>query len=273
MEDDWLYRRIYVETYEDTQHALNHLVGGIHKVATRVIPEGRWFFIRFVDHRGLQIRVRHRAPLEILAEFEAITDEIIRDRSRWPESLRRGYCGSVKRLYEPETVKYGGAEGVDRAERVFEEGSLLALELSARPDFWQQRFGYAATLTRLAADLLAPQARRSFLYNIAWYWCGQDAPTAPEFRRRVRLAAKKSAPAVVRRMEGITKGSDYECLERYISVLFRQMVDPRSTATPGNQPRQPANLLFHAVHMNNNRLGIKPFEEAVIAEILLDDFL
>jgi len=268
VKEDWLYRRIYVDHYEETQLVLEHLVSGIHRLGRTTIPTARWFFIRYVDHRGLQVRLRHRAGIEDLAAFESATDAFLADKDSWPAALRRGYRGSVKSVYEPETTKYGGRGGVDRAERVFQDSSDLALSLAAEPEYWHRRFRYAACLTELTAGLLPPTTRTAFLYNIAWYWCGQSGPEAAADRHRVRTAAARSVHTLREGIHQLRHDAAYERLERHVALMAECLTGSRMITG-----RQPANLLFHMAHMNNNRLGIKPIEEAVIAEVLLGDVL
>ncbi|MFF7637521.1 thiopeptide-type bacteriocin biosynthesis protein [Kitasatospora sp. NPDC008050] len=256
MEQDWLYYRILVDSFEGTQAVLEHpALRAVIREARCLIPEGRYFFLRFADHRGLQIRLRIAGPLDALAELEPTADRMLRDIGR--EGLHQGV---EKALYEPEFTKYGGPAGLAGAELLFQASSDTALGLFGAT-YWAGRFGYATLLTRLAVDLLPQAQHRSFLYNMRWYWTGQNGPHSALARQHAADSAARAEAPLRARTTAIRQGPHSPALLDYQRALRDRLAHPAA--------RTPAHLLFHYVHLMNNRLGVKPIEEAVIADLLL----
>ena len=139
-------------------------------------------------------------------------------------------------LYEPELDKYGGPAGVAAAERVFEASSELALAALARPCAEASRRGLALDLMRRAAGVfLAAGQHAAFWAAYARYW---DAPG------EVRAAAPAPRLDVA--------AADYTGALADCALA----IDPRHAC-------------FHHVHLTNNRLGVYPREEALLAAQLM----
>ncbi|MFJ2897783.1 thiopeptide-type bacteriocin biosynthesis protein [Streptomyces sp. NPDC087218] len=262
-EHDWLYYRIFVEEYEDLRPLVDHTVRRVVAVARDIDPDSRWFFLRFVDERGMHVRLRHHGRLDSIAALEAVADRILADPGRMPPELARSYRGFAKGLYEPERAKFGGPAGVLLAQRASRASSELALELSG-PDEQGLRLGHGLATMLIALELLPEAQHASFLYNMTWYWTGRDGERARAARARVAAAARRVAPGLRHRLACVQDGPHAPALAEYRHSLRRALAGYRAAAIPLTAPY----LLFHLVHLTNNRLGIKPSEEAVLARWL-----
>ncbi|WP_308120677.1 lantibiotic dehydratase C-terminal domain-containing protein, partial [Streptomyces bambusae] len=197
---DWLYYRIFGEEYEDLHPLIDTTVRRIVTAARTLNPDGRWFFLRFVDEHGLHVRLRHHGPLDAIAALEEAADRILTGRPEAhptapltpPTRPPRGVRGHAKGLYEPEYAKFAGPAGVRRAERAFQASSEFALEVIG-PDFPALRLGHALD-TMLGALALLPAARHaSFLHHMTWYWTGRNGEQPRRLRAGVAAAAHRAA--------------------------------------------------------------------------------
>ncbi|KOU36488.1 thiopeptide-type bacteriocin biosynthesis protein [Streptomyces sp. WM6378] len=260
METDWLYYRIFAEHDRGIQHLLDGPVREIVGEAGRLCPGHRWFFIRYFDRRGLQIRLRQHGPLDALAELEHRSAAVL-ERAGRADGIA-GYTGFLPSLYEPETAKYGAGAGIARAEEVFLASSRLTLRITG-PGYWPLRLGYAGVTTAAAVELLPAAQRVAFLYNMSWYWSGGNGRTAQELRHRVRSAADRNREALEARYRIVHNGPHAHAIREYTDLLRETL------HTPFAERLTVPHLLFHFVHLMNNRLGLRPAEEALVAELLL----
>ncbi|WP_179079196.1 thiopeptide-type bacteriocin biosynthesis protein [Streptomyces rectiverticillatus] len=262
METDWLYYRIFAEHRQGVQQLLDGPVREIVAEGRRLCPGHRWFFIRYFDKRGPQIRLRQHGPLDALAELERLAGSVL-ERAGRADGVA-GYTGFVPGLYEPETAKYGAGNGIERAEEVFRASSELALRFSG-PRHTPLRLGHAIVATASAMDILPPAQRVSFLYNMRWYWSGRDGRAAEEQRHRIRSAAIRNREALEARFRMVHGGpqAQAQAVQEYTDLLRETLRTP----FPGR--RTVPYLLFHFAHLMNNRLGLLPAEEALVAEFLL----
>ncbi len=120
---EWLYAKIY----GSASHLDRLLVEAIHPLVEKAIADGDadgWFFIRYGDpHLHLRLRF-HGGPQKLSAR---IIPQL------WQAVQQHASGGKVSRLqfdtYEREIERYGGLEGVEIAEHLFESDSKLVLEL------------------------------------------------------------------------------------------------------------------------------------------------
>ncbi|MBW5486979.1 lantibiotic dehydratase C-terminal domain-containing protein, partial [Streptomyces bambusae] len=75
-------------------------------------------------------------------------------------------------------------------------------------------------------------------------------------------AAHRRAPDLRDRLDRVRAGPHRPALDAY-RLSLRAAVEDHLAA--GGRPRNPDHLLFHLVHLTNNRLGVRPVEEAVLA--------
>ncbi|MDJ1132799.1 lantibiotic dehydratase C-terminal domain-containing protein [Streptomyces iconiensis] len=273
---DWWYARLYP--------------GGLNRLdlaATSVLPAladealangaDRWFFLQYTDWKGPHLRVRvqgPRAPLDALHRQRGRISSQLRgiQRTKVPErgslvplELRPfsgTHTGFEVGVYEPENSKYGGQDGVETAEAVFQESSVLALwglGFPRHPD----RAALALLLLEAAVAALAPWGTGAEVFwqrHLAW-WTQDAGSRAGVLRDRLRdlaaedphgvgeSAARLAADPVVRaRTRGWTETLTL-CLTR---------------AHEQQNPYSAGHLVFHHAHMMCNRLGILPREEALL---------
>jgi thiopeptide-type bacteriocin biosynthesis protein len=264
---DWLYYRLYAATPADLQALLERVVAPLVDASTRVPGAGRWFFLRFLDGQGHHVRLRWHGDLAAVAEIERMADRALFEaygpgRDRWMAGPGRPVPPPQKALYQPEYRKFGGRPGVELAHTVF-AASSTAVMASFSPAYWPRRVGYAAVHLARAVDVLPPDQVTAFLHQYEWYWCGQGRH--PQYTARVRSVATRIRPelaAVVRDL--LADPSATGPLLSYVDAL-RAALASRDRERIG---RSDAHLLFDHLHLTDNRLGVTPMEEAMLAYLL-----
>lgn len=135
---DWLYARLYCAGGDDTDALLPAVGRWLEGMRRRPIHSAH--FLRFVDLRGHHLRLRIHAAPEVLDEAYASLGVL-------DEAARRAPVGQVERLvadpltaagpgragfslavYGPEYDKYGGEAGVEAAEDHFAASTSWCLE-------------------------------------------------------------------------------------------------------------------------------------------------
>jgi thiopeptide-type bacteriocin biosynthesis protein len=151
---DWLYLNLYLPSDRQDDFirgTLPELVeqAGVHGV-------DRWFFIRYNDPEGPHLRVRfHGTPDGLWGAAAPVLGARLRD---WQRS---GILGRYRvDQYDAEIERYGGADAMAAAERVFEADSVAAmrfLELVRDPDCAHSLDAFATiSLASLAAAFGVP---------------------------------------------------------------------------------------------------------------------
>lgn len=264
---DWLYYRVHEGSTERLDGLVDHVVRPAAERLWQSDPRGRWFFLRYLDASGLHLRLRLRAQEDVLRDAEHWLDRRLSDLFAGRVDLPGAGWGGTARtpvrrgaslhVYEPEFDKWDGPAGVALAEQVFQASSEFVLAEFARRAAPWSRLACATAVTARAVRLLPPAQRMAFLYNYTWYWCGQPTSSGAAALTAVRAAAYRAG----RRLIEAAARVDPSPSDGYAVALDRALF--RSGAT-----RSPLHLLFHHVHLTNNRLGVTPREEAVIAEVL-----
>lgn len=184
---EWLYARIYCGT--TTADAV--LVDLVKPLVAEAIALGcdRWFFIRYADPRP-HLRVRFRGAPSTLSG--ALLPRLHAAVEPWLGDGRVGLFNLD--TYQREVERYGGDEGVELAEEIFQVDSELSLGLVEQ---FRGDHGYRArwrlalygmhtiaqlfTPDRAAALALVRQARRAFAEELR-----VDATTEALLGRRYR---------------------------------------------------------------------------------------
>ncbi|KZM72691.1 thiopeptide-type bacteriocin biosynthesis protein [Nocardia terpenica] len=269
----WLYYRIYVVGFDEVDDLLeSHVRPAITSLRGR-FPDLRWFFLRYVDSGGFHLRLRLATAAANIDSCEEYLDrrltaaleeyddaEPVRDLS-----VERRF---VKRLYEPEYTKFGGPAGVAFAERLLQLGSEAVLSCvgarhrAARPL-------YGAAHTALMVQGLPSAQRVAFLHQYAWSWSGY-APSrtwqTSEGQLSPHNAAARHRARRLRDQIGLVLVDDRtrSALTGYAREFWDLLRSPERALVP----RSDYLLVFHHVHLTNNRLGVVPAEEAQIARLL-----
>ncbi|AXK37819.1 lantibiotic dehydratase [Streptomyces armeniacus] len=118
---EWLYGKLYASVNCHNQILTEHLPRLLAE-----LPRGvdRWFFIRYADTDGAQLRLRfHGEPSVLHPELTPVFLD-------WVDQLRSVRLAGAFVLdgYEPEAARYGGTEAMAAAERVFHRDSVAVLE-------------------------------------------------------------------------------------------------------------------------------------------------
>jgi hypothetical protein len=283
-QDQWLYYKVYPAQRDHVEDALRQIVAPARDAAYISGGLRRWFFVRYVDRQGLHVRLRCRIAPGHTAESRRAIESLIErrlpnlrplpvppilpldDAAFRPPEQKRHYVAAE---YDPEFEKYGGPDGVEIAERLFELSSELALEVvSAGPELWPMREPLCLRMMWDLARVFHPdeESRAAFLRHYLWYWSGQDRREAFALRARISEAAGPRAAGLAECLDALDR-----------QPLLGAVADEYQTALAATAqelgrtdlPAAPSRLCFDYLHMNNNRLGVKPVEEAYLAALLL----
>lgn len=284
--DDWLYFKIYPRHFDQLDRVIEQIV---HPAICHVRDSAgleRWYFLRYADKRGWHIRLRLRGAKRFHEDWSREIRQLVNtvlpqldEGSPAPRLISStayrdalvAEPGCEPETYEPEYEKYGGTLGVAIAEELFEASSDTAVTALLGIQHPAERFLLYLALTNSLVERFhkPPDDRRRFLEYYLWYWSGQDRPGASQGRRKLREAAWQRRMFVTRQLAGladhalITSLAQQQegALDRALNAL--QSAEYEITETP-------ARLSFDYLHMNNNRLGVLPSEEAYLAALLLE---
>jgi thiopeptide-type bacteriocin biosynthesis protein len=243
-QSDWIYFGLCVG---DARGGMDHLLlDAVPRLLARGLHD-RWFFLRYADARGPHLRLRLRARRD---GAPALREELEPMCRRAVDEL--GGSGVFVDTYEPEHARFGGPAGTDVAEELFERSSELALDaLRAERAGCFTRFELAVELmTLVLAAFPAPRSEASF-----WQLYTRRARAADGAAASARLPSTLRGPAWLAMQTPLARfqAALARCAARY------QAVRPRPSAEE---------LAAHFLHLTNNRLGIAPRAEAVLAERL-----
>jgi len=248
---DWLYYRIYLTDLKDAEGVLERTVRPEISASRSQFPQLRWFYLRFVDATGPQLRLRLNLPLSELESLER----------HWDARLAApGVQRFVKSLYAPEIAKFGTNSAMRFAEELFQRGSELALECLG-PRLRTMRTAYGAAVATLLLAGLPAWQRIAFLHQYGWYWSGGPntrrggwpadiGPKARRFRTHVDHVLADPGTCAL------------------LTAYQRDFWDALRSPARRDVPRSDYFLLFHHLHLTNNRLGVYPAAEAGLARLL-----
>ncbi len=120
----WFYGKLYTATAQQDEVLVDHLP---RLLAALPGDGGRWFFIRYADPEP-HLRLRFHG------DRDAVWSRIAPTVLDWADDLhgQRLAGRMVVDTYEPETVRYGGPEVLDAAERFFHRDSVTVIEQLTR---------------------------------------------------------------------------------------------------------------------------------------------
>jgi class I lanthipeptide synthase len=123
---EWLYVKLYAGT-ATMDNLLRETVAPLVRKSLRSGAAGRWFFIRYGDpEHHLRLRL-HGRPVRLLQEvlpgLQRAVAPLLADGRIWKVQLD---------TYEREVERYGGSEGIELAERVFQADSEAVLAIVER---------------------------------------------------------------------------------------------------------------------------------------------
>ncbi|HXE11319.1 MAG TPA: thiopeptide-type bacteriocin biosynthesis protein [Bryobacteraceae bacterium] len=283
--DDWLYFKIYPRQFHQLDRVIEQIV---HPAICRASENSgleRWHFLRYADERGWHIRLRLRGAKQFHEEWSREIRELVDsalpqlgERQPAPRLIsstasfdtRPTEPGCESGTYEPEYEKYGGAIGVAIAEELFEASSDTAVKALLAIQNPTERFLLYLSLTRSLVQRFhrTPDEQRRFLEYYLWYWSGQDRPGASQARQKLREAARHRRTFVRHQLDGLAEHAHINSL---VDQQEKDLAHTLNTlrAAEDEITETPARLSFDYLHMNNNRLGVLPSEEAYLAALLL----
>jgi thiopeptide-type bacteriocin biosynthesis protein len=270
---EWLYAKIY----GSASHLDRLLLESIKPLVEKALAAGDadgWFFIRYGDpHWHLRLRF-HGNPQRLSAH---IIPQL------WQAVQQHASEGKVSRLqfdtYEREIERYGGLEGVEIAERLFESDSKLVLELLSSISShlgsglrWRVAFlsvdrllsalGFDTAARRQLLNSLGKFQEKNFLVNDRY-----KKQLSDKFRKeRQSLEALLESPAGL----GDVPGSIHTALAEYEGKLNAIRGQLESAKKTGKLTKTIPELASSYIHMHLNRM----FRSAANAqEMVLYDFL
>ena len=258
---DWLYVKIYSGKGDDVGALLPAVLAW--KAALHGVD--RWHFLRYMDSSGHHLRVRLRGRIEnvdgwyrelprlkTLAERKTgrTMTRIIRDPMAEWGGHRSGISIS---LYSPELAKYGGPEGIEDAEILFEKSSQACIDNHVWS--WSPLERLLATIDYIGAvEREGDFTPGSLAKRIADRWAdrlkyggidlGKIRRKSLSLNKRIRTQAQ--CPA------------DWTELVLLTNKVIAAHAHSKAPAFP-----------LDLVHMHTNRIGLNPLEECLAAHLFV----
>ncbi|MEU5399944.1 lantibiotic dehydratase C-terminal domain-containing protein [Streptomyces sp. NPDC005963] len=270
---DWWYVRAYPGDQDSMDEATRVLLPWL---ADRASDEdaSAWFFTRYWDMGGHHLRLRIQCSADGIDRIHERLPELVAllhtlDR---PGPAERLVPGSVPQglprikqasccLYAPELAKYGGAQGVARAEHLFTASCRWYHDQrigSLAPLYERAALAVSYMRTLIGAALPDASARTAFWTVHRRQWGRQlrmAAPVQEELRALLSRAAKGTGEAA-HRLDAPLR----ESMERQVETVVGTL---EAAALDGNPvPRE--SLLLNYLHMDLNRWGFVPAEESLL---------
>jgi thiopeptide-type bacteriocin biosynthesis protein len=270
-------------------HGIEHLITDAVPDAIALEGVDRWFFVRYIDDEGLHLRLRLQvrppameavgdAARAILTRGLASARDVPRGTYRpvilpppeaidaYLDSWRSAGERVVLDRYEPEVDKFG-PDGVAIAEELFESSSAIALAmLQAERRACYQRKTLVPTLMRLAWDGFDGRDAAGFWRAYALHWLEGAARQRETWIRRFE---RKALALATRGVPLYLDASTAPAGAMAIAARWREAV-AAAAAGFARLATAPAarDLAFHFIHLNSNRLGLMPIEEAYFATLI-----
>jgi thiopeptide-type bacteriocin biosynthesis protein len=271
---EWLYAKLYTGP-ATADEVLTEVVSPVTQQAVRSGAADGWFFIRY-GAPDWHIRLRlHGEPgrleQEVWPALRAAVAPLLQDGRVWRLQLD---------TYEREVERYGGAEGIVLAERLFHADSEAALQVvelypeDARGDVrWRLALcGMDYLLADLGLDL---GQCREVLGQVRTSFAAEHRADA-NLRRQLGDLYRKQRPTLERLFTSGSASSD-GVLTAGLAVLIQRserwapvMLALREAAAAGRLSQPLTKLAASALHMHANRL-LRSAQRA--QEMVLYDFL
>jgi thiopeptide-type bacteriocin biosynthesis protein len=270
---EWLYAKLYAGP-ATVDRLLRDVIRPIVEAASRTDAADRWFFVRYADP-DWHLRVRfHGEPArlrdEVLPSLQSAAAAALDDGRAWRLQLD---------TYEREVERYGGALGIELAERIFHADSEAVLAMVQRlPEDprGDARWRLALlSMDRLLDDLgLDLDARRAIARRTRDAFASGSFAEAG-FRRRVGEKFRAERRGLMALLDG-SPATDprlapgLEVLRLRSRWLAPVLAELRSGVRAGRLTVAPSELAVAYLHMHANRL-LRSAHRA--QEVILYDFL
>lgn len=285
-QNNWLYFKIYPHSSDQLDEVIRFIVSPAVELVRSTLELERWFFIRYMDQHGWHIRLRLRGPFQEHKEvYQQIGDLIERALPTLPYQKRGrilpAYLSPPSQLgksgykitdYQPEYQKYGGNTGILIAERLFEASSELAVQAVMRsPLLDLRRVLLSLHLMQVVINTVfdTVEKRNHFLKHYHWYWGGQDREEGKALQNTLRQSASIRRDPLIEQLANDLKDPIVQVLIEDYQKAVTETVQALHTAID-ELSESIDHMCFDYVHMNNNRLGIIPFEESYLSALLLE---
>ncbi|WP_162309104.1 thiopeptide-type bacteriocin biosynthesis protein [Brevibacillus antibioticus] len=283
---EWLYYKIYSERNNHFDVMIKEIVApACNLLVQHKIHPAKWFFIRYVDYTGYHLRVRFKISTQGLDQATKVLEsyfsemipcvlkmDVVPPRSLIPvqqdhNKKNAESPGTIElAVYEPEISKYGGSEGVSKAEPIFQQSSELVVNSIEDIIVGQiDRYLLGLAIMKLKLDTLFLHDEKEellFLQHYLFYWTGA------KYSASGQQLAKKFLELTIKKVKAIE--SDMTELLPIVNRTYISLVASTIEQVLKISHKSKVELLFHYIHMMNNRLGITPLEEAYLAAILIN---
>jgi len=269
-ENRWLYQKLFIspdllDTAPD--HVLAHHVAPLSEALLERGWIDRFFYLRYAE---AGFHIRYRVRLAHTAEATTVQTYLQEAAESFDEIVR-----AERANYEPETDKYGGPGGIDICERLFDSSSRLALACIERtlghPDLRLIVAVFAFDALLSASDVKA-DVREAILADYTRYWnslsWGQRHGPASAPEPSERLVAALADQLIASGRQDIVAHLVGRGLDQWVSDLRRHMTELDALWRDGKLTTHPSHVVCNLAHTMNNRLGISPPDEALIARLL-----
>jgi hypothetical protein len=304
---DWLSLHIYLSGVPETEAFMEEQLAPRLRSWTSAGQLDSWFFIRYWEG-GPHIRVRLtgsitadaesvRADLADAAQAYLIDQPVTREIYYQAHSfdgkpvdhaaLPWHEQGSVVAIpYEAEIQRYGGPEALLASERLFGLSSSIAMSVvkATRHDMAKRAsLSFGLMAASILATQVSLQAMGQFFRHYAAFWANyHGAPVAPA--SPAIAATPSQVNALQRLVRQVSRGAEALDLHSRWARGVAEFVDELDQLRGAGLLVSPfdgkpaldeqrygiavQNILSSQIHMLNNRLGIVPASEQVLAAAL-----
>lgn len=269
---EWLYAKLYTGT-STADRVLREAVGPLTREALAGGAADQWFFLRYGDP-DWHLRVRwhgdpRRLHQEVLPALEQTVSGLIEEGFVWRFQLD---------TYEREVERYGGAEGIELAERLFQadsEAVLAILETLEGIEGADARWRLAlAGIDRLLADLGFAGAEKLSMLRRMQESSTREIKASPAFVQQLAERLRRERPTLEDLLEPVEAGHPLApglaALEERSRRLAPIAAELRARERAGRLTSGIAELALSFIHMFANRLLRS---EGRAHEVVLYDFL
>jgi thiopeptide-type bacteriocin biosynthesis protein len=286
----WAYVKLYLGRAMDRMDRLLIAIGDEPLLKEHV---RQWFYIRYVDERGVHIRLR-ALPLDgdHLALQRALVDlgarllgelhahppgdyspmvtapgfELTLDRL----SAAHNDVHVIEDVYQPETDKFGEGPAMELAERLFHESSRLAVRVLGEEErgTMSRKDLVPVLMAEVCRAFMPEEQAAEFWSEYSYYWLNGHSPAADDWRHTF---GRKADELAQRGFAVLPDDAELDAPAREMLGQWRRSVQAAAAGYAALERRGGTKaevLCFNFVHLMNNRLGLAALEEAYIATLL-----